>query len=413
MQTVEHLSRETGERKLLFLLNSLAVGGSERKAVALANALSARGWDVRFAYVDAPARSGEDLLCSLSPHVPVFCLGRRSKYSIPGMLRLNRALRREGITTLIAVNLHPLLYAVPATFALGRRRPQLVALVNMMFTQQLRRGVMPFYVRLLRAADQVVYGSRAQMASWLESMPYATTESRCIYNGIALDRFMLRSERRSNLEGFDGVGAGGIVVGTVAQLRPEKNLRELIRAVANLVRKGQAVELVIVGDGPERDALEALVRAEEIGDRVVFAGQTADVYSYLREMDVFVLPSTYETFSNAALEAMASGVPVVLSRVGGSVEMVTHGVEGFLYTPGVTEDLVQALSTLLRDPELRREMGRRARDRVERDFSWDRMVDEYECLFSPESRFRVEPPMRGAARNARPTIRPTSATWRR
>jgi glycosyltransferase involved in cell wall biosynthesis len=108
-------------------------------------------------------------------------------------------------------------------------------------------------------------------------------------------------------------------------------------------------------------------------------GNVSDVRPVIAAMDVFVLPSLAETFSNAALEAMAMRVPVVLSKVGGATEMVRDGIDGYIVAPDrLTEELPQLLSRLAGDRTLRLSAGERARRRVEESFSFDAMVDNYE-----------------------------------
>lgn len=379
MQSIERQSQRNQHGGILFLLSSLIVGGSERKAIALANTLFARGWDVRIAYIDAPERSPQALMEMIAEGVPVFCLGRRGKYSVPALLRLARYLKQHPIARLVTVNLHPLVYAIPAVLTPGVARPRLVSMVNTMYSHKAGPGVMPFYGRLLRHADHAIFGSRSQMQSWIDVNAVDPSAATCIYNGIDLARFPRPTPKMvGERAAAEDQAPKHFTVGTVAQLRPEKNLRELLTATAQLIQAGKPIHVLIIGDGPERPALEAFASAMGIHEHVTFVGQVDDVRPYLAAMDVFVLTSIVETFSNAALEAMAMGRPVVLSRVGGAAEMVTPGVEGYLYTSGHPEELAVAVDQTLADDAKRKAIGENARQRVEQQFSWDRMVKDYE-----------------------------------
>jgi glycosyltransferase involved in cell wall biosynthesis len=207
-----------------------------------------------------------------------------------------------------------------------------------------------------------------------------------LHNGVAVDWYA-----RSAVPGTSlairtecGLRASTFVIGTVGRLRKEKNQAELIRAARRLVDHGIDVQALIVGDGPERTPLEGLATALGLSGRVVFLGRLNDVRTALAAMDVFVLPSlAVETFSNAALEAMAMGCPVVLSDIGGAREMVGDGENGYVYRRGNAEDLDKALTLLYSDEPLRKSLACAARATVEARFSFSGMADRYERLLVP------------------------------
>src|SRR5947209_3591549 len=134
---------------------------------------------------------------------------------------------------------------------------------------------------------------------------------------------------------------------TVANLRPEKAHEILIDAAASLVATHPGLEFHVVGDGPRLAELTALAAARGMGDRVRFFGHRDDVPALLRESDIFVLPSRSEAFPNGLIEAMAAGLPVVATAVGGIVELVRHGENGLLVRPGDSRDLANAIQQLV------------------------------------------------------------------
>jgi glycosyltransferase involved in cell wall biosynthesis len=178
-------------------------------------------------------------------------------------------------------------------------------------------------------------------------------------------------------------GAGTTVtIGSVGRLAPEKNYAALVDAVRGL-RDGQRdVRLVLAGDGPMRDGI--LARAAQLGvqPHVTLLGELADVRPALRSMDLFALPSRGETFSNAALEAMASGLPVVMSGAGGGAEMIRDGIDGLIFDPADGSALGNALARLCADAGLRAQMGRSARQRAQETFGIEAMVDRYSQLIN-------------------------------
>lgn len=217
------------------------------------------------------------------------------------------------------------------------------------------------------------------LARWLtEDVGIPARKVTHICNGVDTDRF-LPGDRDAARRAI-GVPDGLAVVGTVGRLDPVKDHMGLIRAFAEGVAYRAAI-LVIVGDGPTRPELAELVRTLGIEDRVRLLGERADIPLVLRALDLFVLPSVGEGISNAILEAMATGLPVVATRVGGNGELVSDGLTGRLIEPRSTAALAQAIRQYLDDPVLGKMHGRAARDRAERDFSLERMLAGYADLY--------------------------------
>jgi sugar transferase (PEP-CTERM/EpsH1 system associated) len=175
------------------------------------------------------------------------------------------------------------------------------------------------------------------------------------------------------------------VVGTVGRLDPVKGTIHLVRAFAEAVRTRPAardiMRLAIVGDGPERGAVEAAVRAEGVGDLVWLARARSDVPQLLRQFQCFALPSLGEGISNTILEAMASGLPVVATHVGGNGELVLDGVTGELVPAGEPVAMAAALVRRFDDPHGTARMGQAARARAVREFGIPVMVDAYAQLY--------------------------------
>lgn len=177
---------------------------------------------------------------------------------------------------------------------------------------------------------------------------------------------------------------GGPIVGTVCRLvEPKKGISVLMRAIAALKNQGNGpqCQLLIVGDGPARPALEALSRQLGLSDRTIFAGTRRDVARILPLLDLFVLPSLYEGFGIAILEAMAAGKPVVASAVGGIPEFVVPGETGLLVEPGNAGALAEAIGSLLRDPAAATRMGMRGRARVVAEFQISAVIRRHEQLY--------------------------------
>jgi N-acetyl-alpha-D-glucosaminyl L-malate synthase BshA len=166
----------------------------------------------------------------------------------------------------------------------------------------------------------------------------------------------------------------------ISNFRPLKRLGDVVRVFQAVSRKLDA-RLVLVGDGPEYGRTRQLVDSLGLSDRVHFVGVVDEVESMLAGADLLLLPSETESFGLVALEAMASGVPVVATRVGGLPEVVEHGVTGFLDDVGDVEAMAAHALAILGDCETLRTFGRAARDRAARLFDYRQVVPRYEAIY--------------------------------
>jgi glycosyltransferase involved in cell wall biosynthesis len=178
---------------------------------------------------------------------------------------------------------------------------------------------------------------------------------------------------------------GQFVIGTVGRMQPIKDPVTLARAFVRLLRifpdGERRLRLVMVGDGPLRDEVRRIIEMAGATATVWFPGKRDDVPRIMRSFDLFVLPSVSEGISNTILEAMASGLPVLATRVGGNPELVKDGVTGTLIPPSDEEYLARAMGTYAQNHELCRLHGREGRVWVESRFSIDAMVDEYTATY--------------------------------
>jgi len=183
----------------------------------------------------------------------------------------------------------------------------------------------------------------------------------------------------------------------IACLREEKRIDVLVRAIPRILTRYPNAQLTLAGDGTCRDALSTLVQELGVAKHVRFLGHRDDVPALLEQADVFVLPSRSEAFPNSIMEAMAAGVAVVASDVGGIPELVRDGETGRLVPPGNVEALSSALLDLLANPRQMEEFGRAGRRTIEQTYSFDRMVDQFQTLYDTELSSRpADAPARGS-----------------
>jgi glycosyltransferase involved in cell wall biosynthesis len=186
--------------------------------------------------------------------------------------------------------------------------------------------------------------------------PQAATKTAVIYNGVVMENFRADADTGRAVKQSFGWTETTRVVGTVSRLSPEKNVALFLTAAVNIAREIPDVKFLVVGDGPERAALQARFQKESI----VFAGQRADVPRLLQAMDVFVLSSDAEGFPVAIVEAMAAARAIVATHVGGVREALADGACGRVIPPRDVEALTTAILKLLRDENERRALGERA-----------------------------------------------------
>ena len=166
----------------------------------------------------------------------------------------------------------------------------------------------------------------------------------------------------------------------VGRLDPVKNVDVILRATAR-VSQEQDIQLLIVGDGPERERLETLTEALNLTDRVRFAGQRLDVERILKAADIFILASQWEGMPMSAQEAMASGLPVIASRTEGIIDVIEDNITGLLVTPGSVEQLAHAICRLIQNPPLAQQLSHAAQQKAQRLFSLKSILQSYCNLY--------------------------------
>ena len=231
--------------------------------------------------------------------------------------------------------------------------------------------------RFSRHIDSIFAVTHQLKGDLVERIGLPASAIRVLHNGVDLAKFAAhdRDETRHNL----GFKDNDFVVGSVGRLAAVKNYPILLRTVAAM--RHENVRVVLVGDGPERDALEGLAASLGIAARTTFLGHREDVPQLIGAMDTFVLPSLSEGMSNTLLEAMAIGVPVVASSVGGNPEIIDDARVGALFESDNAAALLEKLGKFHSNAELRTRIGLAGRQRVLANFSIDAMISRYENLY--------------------------------
>lgn len=364
--------------RAIFVTSSLPHGGAERHSIALMNRLAERGHECHAVYImdsggpldSVRLRNGGTLRClNAARYLDHRAVGDFAAH-----------ISRIEPSIVVAANPFALMYSRFALLRSGVRAPLAVT-----FHTTLLPGVkewlqMLYYRPLFWSADCLVFVCEAQRRHWLHRGVFAR-RNEVIYNGVDTDKFCDRTslEQRGRLRRAHGFSDADFVIGIAAFLRREKNHVQLVEAVARLRNRGIPARALLIGEGEMRATIEARARELAVERSVVIAGLQQEVGPHVAACDAVVLCSLAETFSLAALEAMALGRPVVHSAIGGAAEMIRPGDNGFLFPVGDTHAFVDRLASLA-DPQVSRRMGNRARALVESRFSESAMVDRYERL---------------------------------
>jgi glycosyltransferase involved in cell wall biosynthesis len=298
---------------------------------------------------------------------PIQGFGRPA--TVGALLAFARWCRRERIAVVQTCDLYANIFGLPGAALAG-------VPVRIGSRRELNPDKTPGQIRLqrlaYRCATKVVANSEAAR-SILQTEGLAPGSIAVIPNGIEPASYPERSPEAATRPIRSVI--------TVANLRPEKSHETLIAAARLLATDFPDVKFHIVGDGPRRAELEALVRTHRLEDRVLFLGHREDVSALLGEADVFVLPSRSEAFPNGAIEAMATGLPVVACRVGGLLDLIEDGRTGMLVEPENPEALAAVLRHLFTDRARAAQLGEQARAHVRQRYAFERMVASFEDLY--------------------------------
>jgi sugar transferase (PEP-CTERM/EpsH1 system associated) len=355
---------------------SLQPGGLENGVVNVVNGLDA---DRFRSTVICLKQAGEFAQRLKAPGTTVHTMGLQpgNDWGLPW--RLSRLLRREGVDVVHTRNAESFFYGAAAA-KLGGIRHLVHSEHGRTFDDKPARFRLQ---RLLSSGADAIFTVSEQLKRDLcVHVGLAPRKVEVLYNGVDLSRF--GSTRREAARVALGLAKDTIVVGSVGRLVSVKNYALLIRALRD---PGLAkVSTILIGEGPERAALEQQIQSDGLSDRVRLLGHRDDVHTLLSALDVFVLPSLSEGMSNTLLEAMACGVPPVASRVGGNGEIVADGVHGRLFASGDEQALRAALLELCLDEQRRKAFGQAGQHRVKSAFDLGVMVRNYESLYERVTR---------------------------
>ena len=363
-----------GPVRVLHLVFWLRPGGMEHGVVKIVNGLDPA---VVSSAICSTTAANPQMRSVVRAHVPVLELTRREEGNDPRVLAgIYRVIRRYRPHVL-----HTHAWGTLIEGLLAGRLARVPAIVHGEHgTLQLK----PRQLRVQRWAwarvDQLLSVSSRLAQRMSNEVGLPLDRIRVIRNGVNLTRFRTAQPRPAPTA-FGFPDDGSVVIGAVGRLVPVKDHAGFIDAIAILRSRGRRAVAVIAGDGPLRPELEARIARLGLQGVVRLLGHRADVETVLAGLDIFVQSSTSEGMSNTILEAMAAGLPVVTTAVGGADEMVVDRETGILVVPGSPLRLADAVDPLITANALREVMGNAARLRAHNEFSLEGMIAAYQTFY--------------------------------
>jgi glycosyltransferase involved in cell wall biosynthesis len=377
MEAIRAGSRNGKRIKILFLIDSLEPGGTERQLMLLAERLPRQTFEPLIGVL-----RGSPFLASLSLKTPIVNFNWRGVKVIKHfalVAKLHRFIRRNHFDIVQTHFIDSSIYGSLAV-RLSRDKPFLVGT---------RRNLyywikdLPFsfavYNYTSRWSDRILVNSHSiyDKCRELENIP--NTKIELIENGVEVGRFREVSSEAAK----EKVGLAGRypVVGVVANFRPVKGLTDFLQAAARVHREFPGSRFVLVGNGPQRQELLELAGKMGVAPATTFLGHSTKISDIIPAFDVAVQSSISESFSNVLIEYMAAQRPIVATRVGDAERIIVSGKDGLLVSPGSERELGEAILSLVRNPEEAAAIARRAREKVEDNWEFTKILERYQSFY--------------------------------
>ncbi len=357
--------------RILHITHSLNVGGLERVVVDLASSFRNKGHAVGICCLDSKDPLGKK---AEQAGVRVYALDKKPGLAWNLPLKITAIIKAEGYNVIHTHNEAGLLYGVPAALCSKAN--------NIVHTEH---GKEPEYdtKRFLKIAERILLKKTKRIVTVSEDLRRKMAATgvdlsrvNVIPNGIDIDEFWKPDVRDGKRRAL-GFSENDIVIGHIARLVPLKNQKFLIALFKGLFNENPTLKLVIVGDGPLNNELRSYARDIGLAKSIIFLGQRSDIAELLSSFDLFVLPSLTEGISITLIEAMAAGIPVIASDVGGNPELIQNGKTGLLVPLDSREKWHKTIQGLLADSTKRKTMAERAKTHVHERFSLKAMIDSY------------------------------------
>jgi len=366
----------------MYVVHSFGIGGLEKCVVDLVNGLDRKQFRPSICCLTTNGPSSE----KLTAECRIFEMNKKPGNDVMLPFKLARLFRRENVHIVHSGNWGTFLEAL-----FGARLARVPVSVHMKQGMELEefsdhaangKALKISAQRLFaRSYDRLVVVSDEIRDHFADKMRVPKTKIDVIPNSVNVEYYRPDKASRWTKRRELGLKEDTVLIGSVGRLSRVKNYISLIEAMARVVKKQPNARLALIGDGPERRNLERRIAKLGVNDSVSLLGQRFDTRDLLNAMDIFVLPSFSEGISFSILEAMATGLPVIATRVGGNPELVEQDITGHLYASNNIDELADAIFRYISKPHLRAKNGARGRGFVEEKFSLNSMIDRYTAIY--------------------------------
>lgn len=366
------MTEDINKNNIMFLLQGLEMGGLEKMVVDLVNNMPP-SYRISMCCYDSLG----PLLKSISSSIEVIYLKRKSGFDLSYIMKLFKVMRKKKIEI---VHLHN-----RTAFIYGTIAARLAGIRNIIYTEhgrtiKLTRKAKIAHRLMNRVLKKTVVVTRYLKEMLVEKEGFNPNKIIIIPNGIDGSKFMinkstLREENDLSLKEEDKI------IGIVARLDPIKNHKCLIGAMTLIEKEEPKAKLLVVGDGPLKSTLIKKVKDRNLQETIYFLGEREDIPNILAGVDLFVLSSLSEGMSITLVEAMAAGLPIIATEVGGNPDLIDHGKNGILVPKGDENAMASAILKVLKNTKIARSLGAEARKKYESEYTLDMMVKKYIAIY--------------------------------
>ncbi|MCD6377529.1 MAG: glycosyltransferase [Planctomycetes bacterium] len=355
-------------------ITELQPAGAERCVYELALRLDKRRFDIHVAALRAGAVAG----WLEGKSIDVMVLNLRNRFDLPALFRLVKFLRDREVHLLHTHLFHADL--------VGRIAARLAGVPHLVHTVHVaERRFRPWQYAWARIAskwcERIICVSKAVRDHHASRTHLPSNMYQVIYNGIDTNQYRPDSQSRERFRERLQIEKDELLISFVGRLDYQKNPQMFLKAVEIVRKRHGNIKVAIAGDGPEARAVERFLREGNNAQWATWLGFTDEVPALLNASDIFVLPSRWEGFGLSAAEAMATGLPVIATRVPGLTELILDGKTGLLIESEDVEALILAIEKLIGDEAMRVSLGSAARQWVQEKFSIDMSIVAHERLY--------------------------------
>lgn len=365
--------------RIALVVNNLNVGGLEKVVISLLRGLDRNRFDVYLICLDGGGRLFTEAAIS-----PDHCLVLNRRFirfwsvniDIRALYAIRSFIGKNRIQLIHTHNLSPLIYGGLAARSLISGPLVVYTEHNQIYSASAATKVKyPYYLKL---ADKVLVVSK-DLQNHLQNVIGVQQPVEVMYNGI--DGLLFQRVNSEGIRSELGITADSFLVGTAVVISEQKGIRYLMEAAKIVLCNHSKIQFVVAGEGPLLNELKAQLETMGLGDRFRFLGYRDDIPAVISALDLYVLPSLWEGFPLALLEAMAIGKPIVCTHVGGNPEIVNNGENGYLVAPKDAEGLAKKILSIAGDPAFMESVKLQNRSRFESNFSDLAMVAAHENFY--------------------------------